>query len=143
MSDLNLVPNPIVIGIQSAIFLASIFVVKKLFVSPYLTLREKRTQMTSGQAEESKEAYGQVSRIKMEIENRRIESNKQIFEESEKLLALAKIESDQQIKKVDEQLSVITEERRKNLEINLTEERKLIVSDAKNLALSVTQQLLG
>ncbi len=47
-SKLNLVPEiPVVVG-QSIIFLTNIFVVKKLFIDPYLKLRHKRLSATTG-----------------------------------------------------------------------------------------------
>ena len=48
MSQLNLTPDPIVLGAQAAIFLANMFVVKKLILTPYLSVRSRREASTGG-----------------------------------------------------------------------------------------------
>jgi F0F1-type ATP synthase membrane subunit b/b' len=48
MSGLNLVPNPTILAIQSGIFFTAIYTVKKLYLDPYLKLKEKRLNATVG-----------------------------------------------------------------------------------------------
>ena len=50
MSTLNLTPNPSILLIQLGLFLANLFVIKKLILQPYLELRTKREAMTKGNA---------------------------------------------------------------------------------------------
>lgn len=48
MAGLNLTPNPLVLATQAGIFLASMHFVKTLMVNPYLQIRTKRLQATTG-----------------------------------------------------------------------------------------------
>lgn len=48
MSSLNLSPNPTVMLVQTGIFLANFVAIKKLFLDPYLTLADKRQELTVG-----------------------------------------------------------------------------------------------
>jgi F0F1-type ATP synthase membrane subunit b/b' len=48
MSQLNLTPDPLVIATQATIFLANMFVIKKLILNPYLKVRARREASTGG-----------------------------------------------------------------------------------------------
>ena len=48
MAELSLVPNVSVIAVQTVVFLTNLVVVKKLFVEPYLTLKDRRDKLTTG-----------------------------------------------------------------------------------------------
>ena len=47
MAELSLVPNVSVIAVQTVVFLTNLVVVKKLFVEPYLTLKDRRDKLTT------------------------------------------------------------------------------------------------
>ena len=49
MSELNLIPNPRVLATNTAIFLVNLVVMKKLFMDPYLAMRDKRHALTGKQ----------------------------------------------------------------------------------------------
>lgn len=48
MSTLNLIPVPQVLLVQAGVFAANFFIIKKLFVEPYLAVRERRDRLTIG-----------------------------------------------------------------------------------------------
>lgn len=48
MSSLNLLPNPSVFLVQTGIFVANLYVVKKFMLEPYLKVKEKRDRITVG-----------------------------------------------------------------------------------------------
>lgn len=48
MSSLNLLPNPSVFLVQTGIFVANLYVVKKLMLDPYLKVKAKRDGLTVG-----------------------------------------------------------------------------------------------
>jgi len=48
MAQLNLVPDPAVVGVQIGLFVVNMAIVKKLFLEPYLRLRAKRDALTTG-----------------------------------------------------------------------------------------------
>lgn len=54
MSSLNLVPNPTVIVVQTAIFIGNFVAIKKLFLDPYLKVSNKRESLTEGSDENTK-----------------------------------------------------------------------------------------
>lgn len=53
MSSLNLNPNPTVMLVQTGIFIANFWAIKKLFLEPYLKLADKRSNLTFGNREEA------------------------------------------------------------------------------------------
>jgi F0F1-type ATP synthase membrane subunit b/b' len=67
MASLNLVPNPPVLAVQAAIFLTGLVVVKKLFVEPYLTVRDKREKLTLGSKDEAQKLLAECDRISQDI----------------------------------------------------------------------------
>jgi F0F1-type ATP synthase membrane subunit b/b' len=48
MAQLNLVPDPAIVGVQIGLFVVNMAIVKKLFLEPYLRLRAKRDALTTG-----------------------------------------------------------------------------------------------
>lgn len=67
MASLNLVPNPPVLAVQAVVFLTGLVVVKKLFVEPYMTLRDKREALTVGSKDEAQKLLQETDRISQEI----------------------------------------------------------------------------
>ena len=53
MASLILVPDPEVLAIQAGLFLVAVGVVKKLYVEPYLAVRERRQAATVGSKDEA------------------------------------------------------------------------------------------
>ena len=48
MSGLNLSPNPVVLLVQSGLFLTGLVIVKKLFVVPFMKIKKHREHLTIG-----------------------------------------------------------------------------------------------
>ncbi len=67
MASLNLVPNPPVLAVQAVIFLTSLVVVKKLFVEPYLELRDKREKLTVGSKDQALRLLEETDRVSLDI----------------------------------------------------------------------------
>lgn len=67
MASLNLVPNPPVLAVQVVVFLAGLTIVKKLFVQPYMELRDKREKLTVGSKDEALKFLADSDRISQEI----------------------------------------------------------------------------
>jgi len=70
MAALNLVPDPEVLVVQAGIFLVALGVVKKLYVEPYLKVRERRLAATVGSKDEATKALGECDTIAQGIEQR-------------------------------------------------------------------------
>jgi len=67
MASLNLIPNPAVMAAQAGIFLTSMFVIKKLMLDPYLTVRAKRESLTTGSQADAKQALAESDRIATDL----------------------------------------------------------------------------
>lgn len=70
MASLNLVPDPEVLVVQAGIFLVALGVVKKLFVEPYLKVRERREAATVGSKDEAARALVECDTLSSQIEDR-------------------------------------------------------------------------
>jgi F0F1-type ATP synthase membrane subunit b/b' len=64
---LNLVPNPPVLAVQAVVFLAGLVVVKKLFVEPYLSVRDKREKLTVGSKDEAQKLLQDADRVAADV----------------------------------------------------------------------------
>lgn len=67
MASLNLVPNPPVLVVQAGIFLANLAIIKKLYVDPYLTVRDRREKLTVGNREDATKALQQAEATQTRI----------------------------------------------------------------------------
>ena len=74
MATLNLIPNPMVLGAQIGVFYLNFIAVKKLFVEPYLSVRDRRQALTFGSKDEATKALVSCDRISKDIESRYISS---------------------------------------------------------------------
>lgn len=70
MSQLNLSPDPIVIGAQAAIFLANMYVVKKLILEPYLSVRTLREARTGGNQDMAQKLSQEAQALESKITER-------------------------------------------------------------------------
>ena len=70
MSQLNLSPDPIVIGAQAAIFLANMYVVKKLILEPYLSVRARREARTGGNQDAAQKLSQESQALEAKITER-------------------------------------------------------------------------
>ncbi len=67
MATLELIPKVPVLIVQTAVFLANIVVVKKLFVDPYLKLQDRREAMTIGKQEGATKILGECETISRNV----------------------------------------------------------------------------
>lgn len=62
-SSLNLSPDPIVIGVQAGLFLANMYVVKKLMLDPYLKVRSAREAKTGGSQDDAQALLAKAAEL--------------------------------------------------------------------------------
>ena len=67
MASLNLVPNPPVLIVQAGIFLANLAIIKKLYVDPYLTVRDRRDALTLGNKDAAAAALQEAEATQQKI----------------------------------------------------------------------------
>lgn len=70
MSDLNLIPNPKVLMVNTSIFLANLVIMKKLFMDPYLAVRDKRYALTNQQHGTAAELIAQSNQLEAKIKQK-------------------------------------------------------------------------
>ncbi len=70
MAQLDLIPDPKIMVIQTGIFLANIYVVKKFYVEPYLKLKAKREFLTVGSQDQAQAAATEAGKLSAEIKAR-------------------------------------------------------------------------
>jgi F0F1-type ATP synthase membrane subunit b/b' len=70
MSQLNLKPDPIVLGVQAVIFLTNMFIVKKLMLEPYLSIRSRRDAQTGGSQDAAQKLQSEAEALEAKITDR-------------------------------------------------------------------------
>lgn len=75
-SSLNLSPDLPLIGVQAGLFIANMYVVKKLMLEPYLKVREARERKTGGSQGDAEALLKQASELDQVITNKMREAHK-------------------------------------------------------------------
>jgi F0F1-type ATP synthase membrane subunit b/b' len=70
MSQLNLKPDPIILGVQAIIFLFNMLVVKKLMLEPYLVIRARRDSQTGGSQDAAQALQAEATALESKITER-------------------------------------------------------------------------
>lgn len=70
MSQLNLKPDPIVLGVQAVVFLINLFIVKKLMLEPYLSVRGRRDAQTGGSQDAAHKLQHEAEALESKITER-------------------------------------------------------------------------
>jgi F0F1-type ATP synthase membrane subunit b/b' len=83
MSQLNLKPDPVIIGIQAVIFLVNIGIIKKLFLEPYLALKDARDAATIGGQSQADQMLADSKRMQEQIDQRVRETFQRVSKTSE------------------------------------------------------------
>ena len=143
MAELNLIPNPTLLVVQSTVFLANVWIVNSFILKPYQKLKESREKLTTGRQDESKA-------VRVEIANR-LDAMKQqtsaAFEQARQMLSSAR---EQAAKRQAEILSAAHTEAeatlnqfRIALKSNLDQERAKAPQVVNELAGEVFKKLLN
>ena len=115
MAALNLTPDAGLVLTQAGIFLANLYVVKKLMLEPYIKLRDKRHMSTHGGQEEATKALQEVEAqsqiVNMKI-SQALEQAKAIREKSKsdaktkqhEIVEKAKVESKSRLEAVSQDI---------------------------------------
>lgn len=126
MSSLNLVPNPQLMVAQAVVFFANLYVVKRLMVEPFLKLKEKREEKTTGSDVLAKNMMFECERKESEIEKKTAsfflennENRKKIKDEARKkqqqLLSQSREENEQKIISYTKELRDSYEQEKKKI----------------------------
>ena len=112
MATFEIVPHPAVLLVQVGVFLAGTVVVKKLFVEPYMALRDKREALTIGNKDEATRALAESDAIATRLEQRlaaltldmkqaREKSRDEALTRRDAVIAAAQVEARNEVAKVE------------------------------------------
>jgi len=137
MAGLNLIPNPLVLLVQSGIFVTTLYCIKKLLVTPYLSVREKRQSVTVGAHHGAEKLHEEARSLKVHIDDKMAGA----VEKSRKHLAVSKEEGNGEKNKLiaearSESAEVINQ-MRQQLASELADERAKIPAVVKQLTEAV------
>lgn len=112
MANLYLVPNPSILAVMMGIFFTVYFTIKKLFIAPYLGLRERRLKATTGSQAGASELLAETAADSKMIEEKiqaagtaarqTFETSKQEARvERDKIIAAAEQEAKKTVKEIE------------------------------------------
>ena len=143
MSGLNLTPNPMVIAVQGGIFLSALLIIKKNFLQPYMALRQKRDQMTTGvkgSAEGLTQAASQMTqKIQQSTETCLLEVRKQTSEIREQ----ATQKRVELVQAAESEAATFMAAAREDLRTTLREETTKVEVNAKEIAKNIESLILN
>ena len=130
MSGMNLSPTPAVILVQAGLFLASVYSVKRLFVEPYLRLKDKRDHATISQKAKAQELVLQneelASTVHAKFESAKDQVHAQVAEireemksKREELLGVADSKAREMLTKVRVEIAAVLDEERKKMSASI------------------------
>lgn len=126
MSSLDLQPNLRLMMIQAGVFATNFFVVKHLFISPYLALRNARKKETEGASEEAKAFVLKADELETKIDLRlrkafesaktsRQKAEEKAEQEYEKIVSEGKKRSHEHISQVRNEIELALKQERQKL----------------------------
>ncbi|MGE0171641.1 MAG: hypothetical protein AB7T49_02600 [Oligoflexales bacterium] len=143
MSNLNLLPNPAVLAFQSAVFLSSVVVVKKLFLTPYLKIRDRKFAATQGTQESALRYVSENETMAANLEGKLDSTRTVIRDETQKILDQAKNQRDILIKNAEQVAKSYIDETVKNLTADFNAEKAKIPELVKSMVPGLYQHLLS
>lgn len=123
MANLQLVPNPTVLVVQAGVFLSAMVVVKKLYVDPFLKLKDKRDAATTGNQDLASELLAKNEADKVTVKERISEASSEALqlissakkaatEERDAIVAKASAEAKERIQALSKEIAErLSEER--------------------------------
>jgi len=141
MSQLNLIPNPAVLGAQAGIFVATIFVVKKLFLEPYLKVRDQRAAVTTGSQNESEQMLARCEEIAKKISDQIKDVGFEVAKIRDAKRQVANTEKDQIVKSAEQAAKNELAQLQKQIRDEIQSERSKIDASVKKLSDELFKQV--
>lgn len=137
MSQLNLVPDPIVLAAHAGVFVATIAIVKKLYVEPYLKLRDRRESLTTGSQQDSKNILQRCEEISSQINVRLKEASVEVNKIREESRRVATLKREDIVKKAEAEMKTALAQLEKSVKEELMTERTKI----QNVVLELSKEV--
>ena len=135
MAGLNLVPNPTVLAIQTGIFLTALVVVKKLFLTPYLRIKERSEKATTGSQSAAASTTSENSNLGAKIEARLAEAAAQARQQAQTIKTKALHERDTYVTAAESDAKQTIGAMRKTIDDELKAEKGRVPAIVQQLSL--------
>ena len=142
MSQLNLTPDPVVLGAQAAIFLANMFVVKKMILDPYLSVRSRREASTGGSQEAATKLITEAKELEGKITERMREAHRDAATKRERIKTEANLKRANMLKDAEQFCKLEQQKIEKEIAANLEDERARKDETIKNLSQAFFAQVV-
>jgi F0F1-type ATP synthase membrane subunit b/b' len=142
MSSLNLSPNPVIMAATAGVFLANLIVVKKLFLEPYLKVRDQRIKATFGNQAAAETLEAENTRAADKIRDRMTQASLEARNFRESSLAKAKQKRDELLAAASQEASAIVSAMRGDLVKELAEQRQAIPAIVQQLSSQFVDRLI-
>ena len=134
MSQLNLTPDPVLLGTQAVIFLANMLVVKKLILEPYLMVRSRREAATGGSQDEALKLSQEALAMEAKITERMRAEHKEATMAREAIKAKAMSERSAKLANAEASAKQAQVKIEQEIAQNLSEERANKEASIKTIA---------
>lgn len=128
MSSLNLTPNLPVMAIEACVFVANLYVVKKLMLEPYLSVSAKRKALTEGNQSQAEHLEIENQKAIDGIQARLAKVSDETRALRDQTLQAAKVDRDSAVHAASDEASRTIEGMRQELAKELASERARIPS---------------
>ncbi|HET9238875.1 MAG TPA: hypothetical protein VFO10_16580 [Oligoflexus sp.] len=142
MSSLNLSPNPVIMAATAGIFVANLIVVKKLFLEPYLKVRDQRIKATFGNQAAAEQLEVENTRATEKIRDRIAQASLEARNFRDSSLATAKHKRDELLAAASKEASDVVTAMRGNLVKELAEQRQAVPAIVQQLSRQFVDRLI-
>ncbi len=142
MSSLNLSPNPAIMAITAGIFVANLIAVKKLFLEPYLKVRDQRIKATFGNQAAAEQLELENIRSTENIRNRIAQASLEARNFRESTLVTAKQKRDELLAAASKEATEVVTDLRGNLVKELAEQRQAVPAIVQQLSRQFVDRLI-
>jgi F0F1-type ATP synthase membrane subunit b/b' len=142
MAGLHLMPNPEVLLVQTGLFVASVVVVKKLMLEPYLKVRAKRFSATEGSLDFAATTTETNEKLTKELELKLMSAHAEIKREAQRLIDKATEEREALLKGVEGKARQSLGQVEATIRQELAEERKKVPKIVEELVPVLYKQIM-
>lgn len=126
MAQLNLVPDPAIVGTQIVVFIVNIAIVKKFFLEPYLALRSTRDALTTGSKAEAARLLYESDQIAKKVEEAVSEAASAAASERDRIKAQAQEKRTEIVKAAEDKVRAEVGAVSTRIQDELAEQRTLL-----------------
>jgi F0F1-type ATP synthase membrane subunit b/b' len=142
MSSLNLSPNPVIMAATAGVFLVNLLAVKKLFLEPYLKVRDQRIKATFGNQAAAEQLEVENTRATEKIRDRIAQASLEARNFRDSSLAAAKQKRDDLLAAASKEANEVVASLRGNLVKELAEQRQAVPAIVQQLSRQFVDRLI-